>query len=62
MTPSCKTAATHWVINEIFPIKKFVPMLYSTAIPSENSMISGWNHDSIMKDITASASTTATAI
>ena len=40
----------------------FVPILYMTASPSENSMISGWNHDSMSTLMTISARTTATAI
>ena len=62
MTPSCKTAATHWVMNDICPRKMLVPILYMTASPSENRIISGWNHDSISTLMTMSARMTATAI
>ena len=49
-------------MNEIEPMKKFVPMLYKTAMPSAARITSGWNQLSIVSAITVSASVTAIAI
>ena len=50
VTPSCNTAASAFVIQEICPIKTLEPKLYTIAIPILNKKKSGMMQESIVRE------------